>query len=93
MPIPKAIQNAPELFLGLEFAYYAFWELNTSRPVGWTAGPLPWWVIHQYAQSQGLDQDEEVDFAAHIRAMDRAFLAYNEEQSRKSSTKSKIGSK
>jgi hypothetical protein len=48
--------------------------------VGWSPGPIPWHVIHEYAKSQGLDDEEEADFVFLIRKMDRAFLEWNEAQ-------------
>jgi hypothetical protein len=97
LPIPKAIQNAPDLNLGLELAYMAFWELSTSRPVGWAPGPIPWHVIHEYAMSQHLDEEEKADFVYLIRKMDRAFLEWNEVRqksgkNRDSSSRNKLGS-
>lgn len=93
-PLPKAIQNAPDLLLGLEFVYFAFWELSSCRPVGFSAGPIPWSIIVDFARSHGLSLDEEEDFIYHIRALDHAFLEYSKEQSEKtkpSARQKKIG--
>jgi hypothetical protein len=77
-PLPKAIREAPQLELGLEFTYQAFWELNTCRPTGWTLGSIPWTAIHDYAKAHGMKYGEEFeDFSYLIRAMDRAFLDIN----------------
>ena len=90
-PIPKAIQDAPDLRLGLEFVYKSFWELSTARPVGWGPGPIPWTVIRDFADFHQLDQEDFEEFVFLIRAMDQAFLAYHSEQAKKE--KSKPGGK
>lgn len=73
-PLPKAIQDAPELALGLEFTYTAFWEMGTCRPVGFGVGYIPWRDILKYAEHYHLDEEATEDFMFLIRAMDKAFM-------------------
>lgn len=75
--IPKAIQDAPELDLGLEFTYSAFWELNTCREYGFSSGPIPWTAIKDYAIACDLEAEEIAEFTTLIRAMDNAMLKWN----------------
>jgi hypothetical protein len=75
LPLPRALQNAPELRLGLELYYDAFWDLNTCRPGG---GYIAWSVIKDYAACWELSEDQTVDLFAHVRAMDKAFLDWHE---------------
>ena len=74
-PLPQAIREAPELNLGLEFAYQAFWELTTCRPVGFGVGAIPWSAIREYALAYGVDEEEDFsEFTLLIRAMDRVYV-------------------
>jgi hypothetical protein len=82
-PLPKAIRDAPDLALGLEFTYSAFWELSGCRSVGFGIGFIPWSAIADYAKVQELDREDADDFIYLIRAMDRAFVAYNSEAAKK----------
>jgi len=75
--IPNAILDAPELHLGLEFYFTAFYELNTTRSVGWSAGPIPYFSVAEYAMLHDLDEEETEDLHYHIRRMDKAFLEHN----------------
>lgn len=77
----------------MEFTYSAFWELSSSRPSGWSLGPIPWHVVEQYAVSHDLDEEERSDFHWLIRAMDASFLAYHEEESKKKSGNKKKSGK
>jgi len=74
--LPERIQNAPNLFMGLELYFQAFVELNTNRNTGWSAGPIPSWCIAEYAERLELTEEEEEDLHYHIRMMDQAFLAH-----------------
>lgn len=73
-PIPERIQHAPELWLGLEIYFQAFMDLNTCRSTGWSAGPIPWSAVQDYAITFGLDSEQTADLHYHIRMMDQAFL-------------------
>lgn len=76
MPIPKAIREAPQLLLGLEFVYSAFWELSSCRHLGMGAGPIPWTEIQAYAKYFKLSEEECQDFSYLIRSLDRAYLEF-----------------
>lgn len=74
--LPERIQNAPDLFIGLELYFQAFTELNTCRSTGWSVGPIPSWCIDEFADRLNLTCDETEDLHYHIRTMDKAFLDY-----------------
>lgn len=74
LPLPRRIQDAPELHLGLEIYYDAFFDLHTCRPVGMGLGSIPWSVMKDYALTWGLDEDQMVDLFYYVRAMDKAYL-------------------
>lgn len=79
-PLPKAIQEAPELTLGLEFAYQAYWDLNSCRSYGFGMGPISWSFIMDYARAHELEPDEIDDFTYLIRKMDEAHCKHVAEQ-------------
>lgn len=88
-PLPKYIQEAPELLPGLEFFFEAFFELTGDRAVGMgVLGPIPYSSLRQYAVWHGLEGEDIEEFIFMLRAMDREYLAYNlEEQERTKHTK------
>lgn len=53
-----------------EFAWAAYQELATCKPVGFGTGPIPWTAIHTYAEAHGLTREEEEELTAYVRAID-----------------------
>lgn len=80
LPLPKRIRNAPALRMGLELFYSAFLDLHSCRSAGWGAGPIPWSAIADWAGVNQLDEEQTEDLFYHVRALDDAFLAYNEQR-------------
>ncbi len=56
VPLPEAIQNAPELLSGLELYYDAFHDLLTCRGMG---GPIPWTAMREYSAYLGIEDGGE----------------------------------
>lgn len=83
--LPDRIQNAPDLFLGLELFFQAFVELNTCRSTGWSAGPIPSWAISEFAERVGLSEEETEDMHYHMRMMDGEFLKYSARKNKEKS--------
>ena len=75
-PLPPAIANAPELRMGLEMYYGAYFDLMTCRQVGMVAGPIPWTAINQYATAYRYDDEQEDDLQFYISRMDSAYLEW-----------------
>lgn len=74
-PLPKKIQNAPELALGLYLYWGAFWDLDTCRPTGdGVVHPIPWYAIEHWAVVNELDQDQHESLHYIIRQLDNAFI-------------------
>jgi hypothetical protein len=82
-PLPPAFKNAPELRLGSQFAFDAFFELSTCRQVGFAPGPIPWRDIIEYGSFHGLERDSLADLIVLIRTMDKAYLEHVAAQSPK----------
>lgn len=76
LPLPHAIQNAPELWLGLELYLGAFIDLDSCRPSGWDARPIPWTAIADYADAYGITGEQRDDLFYFVRAMDSALRKY-----------------
>ncbi|MGD9210529.1 MAG: hypothetical protein PVI90_07125 [Desulfobacteraceae bacterium] len=81
-PLPKAIQDAPELDLGLDIYYIAFLHLNTCRSIGWEIGPIPWHIINEYAKSEDIVDDQRDDLFYFIQKMDAAYLEYHKKKNK-----------
>ena len=84
-PLPERIQNAPDLYTGLELFFEAFIELNTCRQTGWGPGPIPFTAIWDYCTFLGLTYEESGDLLYHVRRMDEAYLKHSARKSEKSS--------
>lgn len=72
------MRNAPELRLGLEFYYLAYYELSSERPAGFGPQPIPWRAIRDWADAHGVEGEQLDDLFHHVRALDRAFLRYHD---------------
>lgn len=78
LPLPESIANAPQLHLGLELYFDAFFDLSTCRTVGLAgAGPIPWSSIRDYAVTFELSEEQMEDLFYYVRVMDNAFMAYH----------------
>lgn len=75
------LDNRPELHEHLAFAWQAFLELSTDRPVGLGgAGPIPWAAIDRYARRYRLDDVDAFEiFMTLVRAADAAWLGRQQE--------------
>lgn len=82
LPLPKRIQEAPELLPGMEFYFAAFSDLDTTRPIGMELGPISWSAIQQYADYYELEPEAREDLHYHIRVLDNQFLMYHRKRSR-----------
>ena len=71
----------PPALPGDQFYLDAFYELSTTRAIGYSAGPIPWDKILSYADLAGLDEDLRADFQQIIRALDNAYINWLAEKS------------
>lgn len=76
LPFPDRIANAPDLTMGLELYYLAFFELSDSRQIGMSLGPIAWKTIYDYCVAYRLSEDQTDEMFHHIRAMDAAYLEH-----------------
>ena len=73
MPLPKKLQNEPQLELGLELFYLAFWDLSTCRH---DLGPIPWTAMFTYCQEYDIIDEQREDMFTYIREMDTVFMKH-----------------
>ncbi len=76
--IPDRIANAPELRLGLQIYMSAWLDLNTTRSIGMSTGPIPWLAVHEWAMLHELDLEQKEQLHIYIPAMDAEYFNYLE---------------
>ena len=76
MPVPEKIQNAPELFTGLELYYSGFLDLTTCRAIGMAEGPIAWSDMAGYCKFNGIVGEQEEDFFYFVSRMDSTYLKH-----------------
>lgn len=77
---PQALLERPTLQPGLDVYLAAYYELQHDRPIGMSAGTIPWSSIQRWADLHGmLDMDEVADLENHIRMLEAAERKYDEE--------------
>lgn len=82
-PLPPKIAEAPELYLGLDFFYEAFLELNSCRFLGMSEGPIPWTALNTYCEVYEITDEQKLDFFYLLRAIDNEYLKYQSDKQEK----------
>lgn len=85
LPLPERIQNAPELFMGNDIFFDAFWSLHVSRNIGMDIGPISWFDIRKYCLIHEYDEDLTESMHHIISGMDQAYLDWVREKRRQES--------
>lgn len=73
--MPKALQNTPQLFLGLALYLNAWHELDGERDRN-TLEPIRRSSVFEYADDYEFDDYQREDLWHYVRAMDREFLKW-----------------
>jgi len=63
--------SGPDLNLGLQLYWTAFWDLSSCRNTG---GMIPWTAVQTWAETYKLDEEVADDLHYLIREMDQAFI-------------------
>lgn len=74
---PDSIQNAPDLWFGLNLFYTAFMDLTSCRTLGYAQGPIPWLAIHEYCEAHGIEDELREDMFYHVARLDKAYLDWS----------------
>lgn len=69
-------ESSSELLPGLGIYYEAYWQLHTTRQVGFGIGPIPHTEILRFCQLRGYDPETSYIMEHHVREMDAAYLEY-----------------
>lgn len=76
-PLPKRIQNAPELCLGNLIYYQGFLDLTSSRQIGEVLGPISVMTILEYCVLADIDGELRTDFVWLITHLDQKYLEWS----------------
>ena len=80
-PLPKKIENAPQLGVGLELYWDAYTELSGSRSASFSgAAPIPWPTVAEYAMLYEFDEEQRERLFYFVRTMDAAFIRWFEKK-------------
>jgi hypothetical protein len=79
-PLPRSIQEAPELLPGLSLYYGAYIELQSCRKDGFSTGRVPWTEVQRYAVWSEFSAEQIEDLHHYVREMDAAYLDWAEEE-------------
>lgn len=75
-PLPERIAQAPELRPELGLFYTAFFDLHTTRQIGFAEGPISWLAINEYCMYHQIVGEQREDFEYHLAKMDAVYLDY-----------------
>ncbi len=92
-PLPKWFIDRPESTPEDDFYLKAFWDLSSTRSIGFGVGPIPWDQIVSYADRMGLEPDIAQGFVRIIQALDGTYLIWQEDERKKKSKTRKPGEK
>lgn len=77
------MRNAPELLMGLELFWTAFWALTRERSAGLGISGIPVASMRSYAHDMELDEEQTEDLLHHVMVLDSAFLKYHRREAEK----------
>lgn len=86
-PIPEALADKPELEAGLDFYWYAFWEMSSDRQIGMAEGPIPWSTMDRWSRRHDIVGDEFDRLLIMIKNMDGVYLKHRAKARTKSLSK------
>ncbi|ODT50260.1 hypothetical protein [Devosia sp. 63-57] len=67
----------------LQFAWSAWWEVHTDRPMGMGVGPVPFTALDAYAARFGVTGTDDFEaFRFLIRSLDGVYLKWVAERSK-----------
>lgn len=81
----KALANRVEVEEHLEWAWTAFWDLNSDRQIGFGgSGPIMWVSIDAYARRHRIREERFDRLVSFLRAMDSVWSKYLDDKTPKS---------
>jgi hypothetical protein len=76
LPLPDKIANAPSLHSWNELWFSCFSDLNTSRTMGMSLGPISWITIAQWALAMDIHGEQLDDLFYHVEHLDDAYMKH-----------------
>ena len=76
LPLPEKIKNAPQLGLGLELYYIAFFNLESCRLNGVSIGRIPWTAVQEYCISNEFSEEQVRDTHLYLKMMDNEYIKF-----------------
>lgn len=84
--VPPKIADAPELRMGLELFYGAFFDLIGCRS-GWGDGPIQYNAIMDYARHHEFDAEQTDDLVFYLSQLDEVYLKHVKKKAPKGGSK------
>ncbi len=83
--LPKRVEEAPDIQVGLVLYWQAYAELTTCRPTAALGGcpPIPWTACAEYARFHSLDYDQFNDLVYFVRELDLEFAKWHDRHTSK----------
>lgn len=57
--------------------------MTSERKLGYSAGPVGWLAIHEYAKAYGVDGEQREDLFYHVQKLDEAYLEWSRSKAEK----------
>jgi hypothetical protein len=70
LDLPEELASGPEIRLGLQLYWRAFWDLSSCRNA---QGVIPWRDIQYWCEASKLDDETTEEVHYHVKQMDSAF--------------------
>lgn len=74
MPLPKWLQEKPEIPFGLSYYYRAFVDLGTCRQSGLSEGRISWLAVNEYANRHRLTDPEFDELWEIVSRLDTVYI-------------------
>ena len=83
--LPKRVEEAPDVDVGLYLYWQAYSELTTCRPPATLGGcnSIPWTACAEYARFHSFDYDQFSDLVYFVRELDTEFAKWYDRQTSK----------
>lgn len=80
MPVPERIQNAPELEQTWQLYYQGFLDLNSTRAMGMSMGPISYMTMVEYCFVNNVDGEQREDFIWLVARLDQKYLKWSNKE-------------
>lgn len=71
----------------MEIFYLAFADLSTCRQLGQAEGPIPWNLVEEWCDRNGIEGEQRDDLKYYVGQMDNVYLKHRANEIKKSAPK------